>query len=149
MSIVSSWKPFNTVISAKDGSPSVGSATISSYYLLKDNLLNISFTLHQTSAGTSGIGTYLFSLPSGCTIDTSVIALEKKPSVNGTICGCCYAFQTCVDAGTGICVAYSPTQYIMYISTLTTIITPIGSSYFPLGSSSELTYSANLSLPII
>jgi hypothetical protein len=74
VSAVGDWIAGTTTITATTTAPTLGTNTQSTYYRRVGDSMEVVYTLSQTSAGTAGSGTYLFSLPvSGLTIDTTKV----------------------------------------------------------------------------
>jgi hypothetical protein len=142
------WTSFTTTITATTTSPTLGSGTVlTSAYLQIGKLLYIVMNLSQTSAGVAGSGTYLFSIPSGFTINTAISGTSSTASpYSFPVFGSCTAtFGTGSFVNGGVIVRDS-THYILAASNA-------GASYYITDAyyslvNSPLTYSASLMIPI-
>lgn len=144
----SGWTSFTTTITAVTTNPTQGAgATKTSYYLQEGKVLRIVFNYKQTAAGTAGSGTYLFSIPAGFTINTTVVSPTLFADSN---CRTAIGSGTCHIPGTAIGpanpIVYDATRYAVLASSVPA--TEIVSNSFYALSSSTLYYSWELAIPI-
>lgn len=71
--ISTDWTSFTTTITGSSSNPTLGTNTATSFWRRVGDSMEISVEIAQTGAGSAGSGTYLFSLPSGYTIDTTKV----------------------------------------------------------------------------
>lgn len=105
---------------------------------------------HTNNAGSaSGTGTYLFSLPSGMSIDTSKIYINNAVSGSGVV-GTFTSGDEATTSRSGVVTAYDSTHFAAANSnsTASTNLSFIGSGSFPLNTSA-LYYSMILQIPIV
>ena len=75
--IVSEWEPYTLNITAVTSDPTKGTTSVDqAYYRRVGDSMEIKFDYAQTTTGTAGSGVYLFSVPSGYTIDSSKIDIS-------------------------------------------------------------------------
>ena len=71
--ISSGWSSFNTTISATILNPTLGPVAQNlSYYFLLGDILFLHYLLETTAPGSPGSGDYLWNIPSGFQINTSI-----------------------------------------------------------------------------
>lgn len=136
------WTSFTTVITGTSINPTIGAGTTQqSYYFQQGKSLRIQFTLNNNpSTATNGSGTYLFSIPSGFTIDTSIISTSLQ-----TVLGS--AFVNSI--GVGACQVFDSTRYFMrvWVASPTNDMSLVGSTFFTL--TTQTIYSAYLLVPVL
>lgn len=77
----SDWQSYTLTVGASTTAPTLGTVVVNqARWARKGQNMLIMYTLSQSSAGTAGSGTYRFPLPSGYTIDSSVVNIDA----NGT-----------------------------------------------------------------
>jgi hypothetical protein len=142
----SSWTPFTTTITADTTNPTIGStSTITSYYWLTGKMLSIQLSFTADGTGTNGSGTYLFNLPAGYTINTTVC-----PSIIGSPLGGfgpCFLWLNGGNYGIGNAFNYNGTLYYIILYA-TSITAPNAYSSGWYGMSSAFNLTANLNIPI-
>jgi len=143
------WTSFTTSITGTTTSPTPGGGvTNKSYYLQVGKMLYVSFYYSQATPGSAGSGTYLFNLPSGFSINTSIINAAST-SYTGSVLGTASMNNIGVGSGWGQVLAYNSTQYqILINSPGSSSSQPLSSSYFNLGSTNTLIYTAYLMVPV-
>lgn len=110
---MSDWVAYTPTITGVTTNPTLGTNTQAGYYRRVGDSLEIRYDLHQSTAGTAGSGHYLFSLPSGLTIDTS--KLKATAGADGglsNVVGTASVFSTAGSSvgGVGYSVAYDSTH---------------------------------------
>lgn len=138
------WTSFTTTISAVTTSPTTGTIlNNTSSYLQMGKMLFVKYFFNQSGAGTAGSGIYLFNIPSGFTINTTVV-----PAVNAKIPNLGSASSVSVGNGIGIPYVYDSTHYALFLNgTATTQINPVSDVWFNLTTS--VSYAVNLRIPIL
>ncbi|MBX9733341.1 MAG: hypothetical protein K2X37_04710, partial [Chitinophagaceae bacterium] len=108
------WTYFSTIITSTGSYPTLGSgSTIQSYYLQQGKLLLLTLSITGVLSGsTNGTGTYLFNLPSGFTINNSIVTF---PLSNFSLGSSSTYSQSNNDFGTGIALANDVTHYALYV----------------------------------
>ena len=139
------WASFTTTVSATTTNPTSGTIAVNvSYYLQMGKMLYIKYNYKQTAAGTAGSGTYLFNIPTGFTIDTSIMAATQYPCF-----GSAGLFDTTAgQSGLGYPYVVDNTHYaILANESGTTTIQPISDVWFAFGDA--ISYSVSLKIPIL
>jgi hypothetical protein len=153
------WTSFTTNILASVTNPTGLTGTATSYYMQIGKVLFIKYQYRQTAAAaTPGSGFYIFNLPPGFTINTTVaplyVSLTNFCSVgNSTI----NLNGTSQLSAFGVCVPYNTTsQYTMavtYVNSTTPLIISgfsVLSGAGPLSlSNTSLVYTASCVIPIV
>jgi hypothetical protein len=134
------WTVFTTFITATSLNPTTGSdAVMNSAYLQINNILFIQMRFSQSQLGLAGLGSYLFNLPSGFTVNTTIAPTGAcLGSANATTGTSAYA--------SGDASVYDSTHYTLGMGTGGTSYI-VGALYYSL-LNLNLTYSANLIIPI-
>lgn len=104
--------------------------------------MEIRITYEQTTAGTSGSGPYLITIPDGQSINTSKIEAASGDNFRG-FCGSCIVTDDTTYTHDGMVVAYDSTHISLYIPN----IGPVGSLNDAL-SNTKMRYHAFLTVPI-
>jgi len=149
---VNIWTLYTPVITATTTTPTIGSGTtLKGYYMQNGKILNLQMFLSQTSSGTAGSGTYLFTIPTGFTINTAITGVysSSAPFPLPTI-GVATADigNNVANLGTGSAIVYSTTQFFILIVSSGNPNYAVNDNYFSLANG-NLAYSANLSIPIL
>ena len=147
---MSDWQTYNLTIGAVTTPPTLGTNTNTAYYRRVGDSLEISYVLSQTSAGTSGSGTYLFPLPSGLSIDTTKVTVSTAAiGAGGNVVGNGQISSTtsanAATAYTGVDVIPYNTTNLQLISAVASAgqTSPVGSAFFGLaGSTIYCSFSA-------
>lgn len=142
----SGWKSFTTNITGSVANPTPNTVTTLSYYLQYGNMLYINYYYVCASGGGAGSGIYQFSIPSGFTIDTTIM-----PTLVGSNFRSPLGFGTIAQGsvrGLAFSYLYNNTTYaIVPNASGTTSFVTMSASWY--GLSSAATVSANLSIPIL
>jgi hypothetical protein len=109
------WTSYTTTITATTTNPTY-SGTIRSWYILISKTLFINFFYSQTTAGTVGSGTYLFNLPPGFTINTTIAPLYVSTTNFSSIGTITAARNSAAASFYGTCVAFNTTNYALLAS---------------------------------
>ena len=151
---VGDWVAGTTTITAVTTNPTLGTNTQSTYYRRVGDSMEVVYTLSQTSAGSAGSGTYLFSLPvSGLTIDTSKVNVSTASiGTGGSVVGTGMVSNTTssatASATQSTVVPYDTTRVQIITSTnVITNLSPISSTFFYL-STTSLYYEFRYIVPI-
>lgn len=140
------WTSFIPTITAATP-PNFGStAVIKSYYLQEGKVLFLTLFINPSGSGVSGgSGTYVFSIPSGFTMNTAITGVTTAPPYFGLGSATAYAVGNGA-VGSGTALAYSATQYVLLLDATNPQgqINFVGSSWF-----STSSYAASLLIPII
>ena len=157
---ITDWTSFSMTIGGTTSAPTRGTVTSEkAYYRRVGRNMEVMYALQMSAAGAAGSGAYLFSIPTGYTIDTTQVTLSTGPTATaigtlGSMVGAgTYATTTSGNtafAGTLNGFAYSTTQ--VYFNSNTAIAGPYAVMY-PVGSSNTIFSSAanftfNISVPI-
>jgi hypothetical protein len=149
-SIITPWIAFTPTITATVTNPTLGTNTQANYYMQIGKMLFVQIFINQTTIGTGGSGTYLFSTPSGFTINTTVCQVSNT-GYRGTAIGYCWLSRLGIGSGCGPCYAYDSTHFTMSIgygaSTNGGVIL-VASNNFSLASSSQQEYGMHLRIPV-
>jgi hypothetical protein len=141
-----------TLGSAVAPAPTVGSGTVlTGYYLQNGKILNLQLYFNQTSAGTAGGGNYLFSIPTGFTINTTITGLfNSSAPFNLPTIGSCTASigNNTNNLSPGAAIVYSSTQFLLLVQNINNPLYFAGNNYYAMNNG-NLSYSANLSIPIL
>ncbi len=83
------WAQFTMTVTGTSSNPSKGTiVTDAAYWRRVGSCMEIVYTFEQSSGGTAGSGTYLYSLPSGYSINTSLVKVTTSAQgLNGTRLG--------------------------------------------------------------
>lgn len=141
------WTAFSTIISATTTPPTFGNIqNNTSYYLQFGKILRLKYYFYQTTNGTAGSGTYLFSIPLGFTINTLIVSSSALfPSLGSAILTGGSPTQT----GLGVPYYFDNTHYAIMASASTgTNVITIGSVFYPL-SVAPVSFSVSLDVPIL
>src|SRR5271165_3346954 len=82
---ITDWVPFTMVITGSVSNPAAGAgATSAAAWRRVGDSMEINFNFSQTAAGSAGSGLYLFSIPTGFTIDsTKTLTTNNNASAVG------------------------------------------------------------------
>jgi len=145
------WTSFTTTITAIATNPTPGTGYTSvSYYMQIGKILHIIYGFSQPVAGSSGAGGYLFNLPSGFTINTTVCPfLSSSIGVfAGNCIGTANIVVTGVNNGLGVCLAYDSSHYSIVAGNGAGLgYSQVSSGYFNLGFGAQQFYAC-LYVPI-
>jgi len=145
---MTSWQPFTTTVTGTITNPVIGTETnISSSYMVIGKMMFLQMYLVQSPTSTgaaTGNGTYLFNLPPGFTIGTTITTLYSGASskVYPTI-GSASVWNPTIFSNDAVGVVVSSTAYALY----TFENDLIGSASFPLGTPPN-TFTVNLQIPL-
>lgn len=151
---VAGWETYSLAIGAQTTPPTKGTIVRDiARFRVEGKTLHLNYFLHTNSAGTGGLGTYLFPLPLGFTIDTTLAPPTTVPNQFveswGVNLGPAFTHVTSnVNDGVGFVSVFDSTNLIMGTlnGTVNTLVW-VGSSSFAL---SELeSYSFDAQIPIL
>lgn len=142
------WETYTCNITGAVTDPTTGTLTTNTARSRRVGAnLEVMYELHQTTAGTAGSGLYLFSIPEGLEIDTTLINVETDRNL-GSTCG----------TANGYTVANVGMDGVVYPSTATTLSLTFGnnaiaetalwSGDFHLGNAAAV-YKFRASVPIL
>lgn len=144
--VVGEWQSYTSSIT--NGTP--GTSTATAYWRRVGSSMEIQYSLIQTASGTAGSGTYFWSIPSGYTINTSVLPVSA-----GTIAYNSVGTAQVYDGGgpvfsTGSMNVDSSTGdlYLIVVNNGSGSNTAVGSSFRPFNSSATMRFSFNAKIPI-
>ncbi|MDP1614444.1 MAG: hypothetical protein Q8L68_01465 [Methylococcales bacterium] len=144
------WTSFTTSITAVTTNPSLTITSSQSSYFQFGKQLFLIFQVYIASASPSrGNGVYLFNIPPGFTINTSIVRLVNNTATLGAVGG---RDTNNGDNYLGRASAFDSTKYSMFIYDRAT--TADGSTYYISSSSmsaftaSPIVLSSNLTIPI-
>jgi hypothetical protein len=126
------WASYPLVIGATTTAPTPGTNTSSAKWRRIGDSMEITYTFSQTSAGSSGTGTYLFPLPTGMSIDLTKVTVTTNPSgLAGTVVGSAFTGTTTASATNysipgGAVVPYNSTNLAVYAASTYGQVVPIG-----------------------
>ena len=141
----SGWTSFTTTVTATTTNPTQGTGvTKSSYYIQVGKTLFIQFFYSQTGGGAGGSGDYLFNIPPGFTINTTV-----SPALNTlAVLGSCSLIET-VLLGVGTVVIGNSTNYkLLSYKAGSTAVNYASAAWFDM-SQAPLRYCVSAQLPIL
>lgn len=147
--LVTAWQSYSLTITGATSDPTLGTVTTNqAFWRRVGDSMEIEYTLVQTTAGTSGSGAYLFSLPTGYTIDTAKITTSTT-NINGAV-GSAQAINPGVSLGNGQVKAYNSTKLAMYVlaAGASDSGNNVGSAYYALGNAT-ISYSFKATVPIV
>jgi len=139
------WTSFTTTITATITNPTPGSGyTLISSYLQVGKLLYIQMYFSSPNAGSAGNGIYLFNLPTGFTMNTSVV-----PAYSATAQFCLGSAQNTISGSgsVGGAIAYNSGNYCLYGSDPFGDLSFIQSGFYDL-SNAGVNYATSLIVPI-
>ena len=140
------WTAYTCNITGSTTNPTQGTGAVkNAYYLQVGKILFLAFWYTQgASPGTAGSGTYLFSLPTGYIIDSSLFFISNASRTGAAAC-----FLSS-DNGGGTIAYTSTTSVSLWISSSS--VGPadavVGSSYFGLNNT-NLYITFNAAIPIV
>ena len=141
-----SYGPLN--IGGSTTAPTKGTVVSdTAYYKVVGRSLFIRYTYGQSGPGAAGSGDYLFPIPAGFTIDTSV--LDLSAAIVPTVLGSGQAHLNGVERNPGNVHAFDANNLMMYIADGENTMTPVGSTWFAMNGGSPLGYSFLAEVPII
>lgn len=145
----SGWTLFTTTITATTTSPTLGAgSTTQSYYLQVGKILYVKFIFTNVSitGATSGSGTYLFNIPSGFTINSSIVTFSNPDFAMGSSI---FKNGSGSVIGFGIVTAHNSTNYkIMMYTNGVTAFNFLSSTYLAINNATLYSYSASVQVPI-
>ena len=143
------WTPYTVTITGSTTDPTSGAgASLSGYYFQNGSNLYINVQFFQNAAGTNGSGRYIFNIPPGFTINTSVSGVDNYSSMGLNPVW-----------GSGLINNYGTSSGIMNVmphssnSLLALITDTTGTGYFGSASSyafsnTNMAFSFNVTLPL-
>lgn len=148
----SDWTSYTPVITGASSSPTEGTNTQSAQWRRVGANMEINFNYQQSGAGSGGSGTYLFSLPSGYSINTSLVKISTSATGNdGQAVGVASASNTVAASTTaatiGFVVPYNSTNLSMYVTNAASELVSVGSGQYAL-SQTTIYYSFHAQVPI-
>jgi len=145
------WLSYTPILSSTGTAPTAGAGTVMiGYYWQDGKTLNLQLFVNQTVAGTAGTGNYLFSIPVGFSINTSITGVFNAAApFNLPVIGSASAAigNNTNNLSPGVAVVYSSTQFLLLVQNVNNPLYFAGSNYYSF-SNGNLSYSANLSIPI-
>jgi hypothetical protein len=160
------WTPFTTTITAVTTNPTLpkaGSYKIQSYYLKFGKILYVFMIYSQSALGVTGSGIYLFNIPPGFTINTTIAPVYNQTTATSATPRYFSAlgswFQCAsntspslsnIPISMGCAAVYDATHYLAVNTYSWAYLVGETPSQTPgLGDMTYLTYSAMLSIPIV
>lgn len=157
---ITDWTSFSMTIGGTTSAPTRGTTTSEKAYCRRvGRNMEIMYSLQMSAAGSAGSGAYLFSIPTGYTIDTTQVTLSTGAGATaigtvGSMVGTgTYATTSAGNtAFSGILNAFAYSTSQVYFTSNATIAGPYPTMY-PVGSSNTIFSSAsnftfNISVPI-
>jgi hypothetical protein len=124
--------------------PTLGTNTTQAVYERIGDIMHIRYSLNQTTSGTAGSGTYLFSLPSGLTIDPSRLTATYQGSVGLGAVGTA-AFYDGTKNYTGYAAVYNSTNLYLVVGNEVSTPSAMGSTTYSLaGATYRLSFEARV-----
>jgi len=124
--------------------PTLGTNTSQAVYERIGDIMHIRYSLNQTTSGTAGSGTYLFSLPSGLTIDPSRLTATYQGSVGLGAVGTA-AFTDGTKNYTGYAAVYNSTNLYLVVGNEVSTPSAMGSTTYSLaGATYRLSFEARV-----
>lgn len=145
--IITAWQTYTMNIGAVTTAPTKGTiAQDNAQWRRVGQNMEIRYNYRQTAAGASGSGIYLFPIPAGYSIDTSITGQTIAPNYNAEAavgCGSCFN-------GTNTYPIISHVYDADYLTlTYDSSSSVISDSAMGLGSAADLTISCTASVPIV
>lgn len=143
----SGWTSFISTITASTP-PTIGAgSSITSYYLQIGKILYVTFAFTNAGTGTNGVGTYLVNIPSGFTMNSSIVSFSNPESTLGT---CRISNQVAgPDYAIGVVLAQSATQYRIVVNSSSSGAENYWSStFFNFVTANNFCVSAMMRIPI-
>ena len=146
--VVSEWESYDgeASITGVTTDPTFGTTSVSSHKRRIGENMEIYFRLRQTTAGTAGSGTYLWTVPDGLTIDTTRVSVSAS-TARGTRIGDASASSS-GSIMNGFMQAYDNNQLLMVVGNETLSLTQISSS-FQGADNSVVDYTFKATIPIL
>jgi len=147
--VITDWQSFTMTIGATTTAPTKASNAVeSAKWRRVGSLMEIKYSYYHTSStgASSGNGDYLWSIPSGFSIDTSVIPSSTTSTQARSHLGEFIASNG-TDMNSGQVRAYDSTRLILRFNNGSPAGS-IGSSGYPFASTSSMEYSFSVSIPI-
>lgn len=146
------WTAFTTIISATTTPPTPGTIAVNtSSYFLMGKMLYLKYYFYQTNNGSGGSGIYLFSIPPGFTINTTVVPTNSNlPNFGAALC----YIQNGGASNTGIGTPYffDSTHYAILAnasgSTTVQAVTGTGVGWYSI-QGQIIGYSVSIEIPIL
>lgn len=139
---ITGWKEYSLVVGATTTAPTFNGTIVENRAIYRQigDSLEIMYSLHQSTAGTAGSGTYLFPIPTGFTIDTNKINLGLTTEL--PVLGPAQATNS-----SGYVVAYNTTNLALLTLNSTNNLTLVSDSYF--GAGGGVTYGFKATVPVV
>jgi hypothetical protein len=157
--VSSGWTSYNLVIGAVTTAPTLGTVIQNTAYYKQDGKqLTIMYSFSQSTAGSAGSGIYLYPLPSGFIINTTIavpLAVSSGVAI-GTSLGSSTAYFGASQKGIGTVFSYDSTrlQITIYNDNGTNPLVPmlavgsfVGGGFYNLGNV-NVGYSFTATIPI-
>lgn len=78
--VITDWVAYTPTIAGRTSNPTQGTGTTKAYWRRVGSDMEVEFSFTQTALGTAGSGDYLFPLPSGYTVNSTVLANTASAS---------------------------------------------------------------------
>lgn len=88
------------------------------WFSITNGIMSIQYFLENLSAGVAGSGAYTWALPAGFAIDTSLVDVNASSTENGSIFGSAKAHFPSNIESTGVVLANSSTELLMFLLNL-------------------------------
>ena len=139
--------PYNLSITGVSVNPTKGGTIITDLANWKrdGSHADITYSYYHTSAGTTGTGIYLFSLP-GLSIDSSKIKVVAD--ANQSNCGTCNGYSAVTNVVAGTVYPYSATQLGIQMGNELLAIGPVASTFMTLANVTAV-YNFSARVPIV
>jgi len=150
--IITEWQDYPMVVTSTGTSPTLGTtSTNKAQYRRVGSDLEVRYDLVITSAGTTGTGDYLYSLPAGLTIDTTKAqSIQAIPSLKTGRAGVgTLGFSSGNTSAVIEPVAYNSTKFILLIPDNTTSNYFQGAGGFSFGNANLTHMSFVAKFPIL
>lgn len=151
-SLITAWTSYTPTITGSGGNPTRASAyTETAYWRRVGSNMEIVYTYNQgNSAGAaSGSGTYTWSIPSGFTVDTSIVQAGANTTRNGIGCVGAAGFNNGSDGFTGFAQLWDNNEIALMLGNASLSPQKANASNNGFGLTSTVEFTFSVSLPIV
>lgn len=147
--VVTDWQSYLMTIGGSVSAPTKGTPTIdNAQWRRVGDSMELRYDYRQSSGGADGSGVYLFPLPPGYSVNTSIVPADPTSETAGNVGSCDY--QSGSGVGKGWVFVHDSTHLAIIGDTSPSTLSPtaIGSTFYQL-SASPITYSFFARIPIV
>ncbi len=144
------WTSYTMTIGATTSAPTKGTTTTDqALWRRNGSAIDVRYTLDQSGAGSAGTGDYLFPVPTGLTIDTSLIPASTSDNHLG-----CYGTARIANSGGGTTrkignpKVYDSSNLMLIVNTTATDADPVSATSAPLSNADQHISFTAIGIPI-